>query len=367
MGIRFEYGARKATNGPLIFFSDPVSELNLMEEIRGAIESRLCFYAYRMPGDTMVSFGSSEGTVEGIGCPGFVVAPFLPGMSALTIPYSPAHRDIKNESFPFPDKSTDKEHYVSEIAEIQKQIDLQDDKKIVAARVVVENGSVDVAATFLKLSAAYPDAYVFCFSTPETGCWLGATPELLLKSHNDSISTMALAGTRLAGIPGAWDKKNIIEQKIVKDYIVDAMKKTGLQVMTEPTITRNAGNVEHLCTPIRARISPESSLNLHSLLTLLSPTPATAGLPRTEAIDLIERCESFQRAYYGGYCGPFRNEKEFSLFVILRCARIEKERYALFAGGGITADSDPDKEWEETDMKLSTLKQFLIREAGNMM
>ena len=70
MGIRFDKDTRRATNGPMIFFSDPSAEISLGEEIRGAIESRLSFYAYRRPGDMMITYGSSEGVVEGIGVPG---------------------------------------------------------------------------------------------------------------------------------------------------------------------------------------------------------------------------------------------------------------------------------------------------------
>lgn len=362
MGIRFEYGARKATNGPMIFFSDPISELNLKEEIRGAIESRLSFYAYRMLGDVMVSFGSSEGTMEGIGQPGFVIAPFLPSHVALTIPYAPAHRENHNEEFPFPSASTSKEEYEKEIAGIQKEINGRENRKIVAARTVVENDTIDVATTFIRLSKAYPDAYVFCFSTPITGCWIGATPELLIRRNNDIISSMALAGTRRIGSEMLWDKKNIMEQQMVTDYVINAFKESGLKTETEPTFTRQAGNVEHLCTPIFAKMTADNALDLQALLSRLSPTPATAGTPRTTALHVIKDFEKFSRAYYGGYCGPFRNDKDFSLYVILRCARVESARYALFAGGGITASSDPATEWEETEMKLSTLKSYMTRE-----
>ncbi len=362
MGIRFEYGARKATNGPVIFFSDPLSEVNLKEEIRGAIESRLSFYAYRMPGDMMVSFGSSEGTVEGIGQPGFVIAPFLPGQHILTIPYAPAKRENRNEAFPFPASSTTKEEYLKEIAEIQKEIEHRSDQKIVAARTCVVNEPIDAAVTFINLVRAYPDAYVYCFSTPETGCWIGATPELLLRRNQEGIFTMALAGTRLAGTPGEWDNKNRQEQEMVADYVVKAITDSGLIAEKQPTYTREAGNVEHLCTPIFAKVNPGDGFDLTDLLHRLSPTPATAGEPREKALKVIEECETFPRAYYGGFCGPMRNDKDLNLYVILRCARVEKDRYALFAGGGITAASDPDAEWDETELKLSTLKTHISKE-----
>ena len=364
MGIRFEYGARKATNGPMIFFSDPVSEVNLQEEIRGAIESRLCFYAYRLPGDMMVSFGSSEGAVEGIGIPGFVIAPFLPGGKPYTIPYAPTPRNNTQEEYPFPDHSTRKEEYITEIETIKDEIGAKDNCKIVAARVLVMSSNVDVAASFMRLLSVYPEAYIFCFSTPQTGCWIGASPELLLNGKSGVFSTMALAGTRKAFSPGQWDQKNIKEQKMVADYIISTLKDFGLNVDEGETITKNAGNVEHLCTPIKAYSPTGNSdpADLSSLLHSLSPTPATAGVPRQRALDIITSSEHFQRAFYGGFCGPYRSTDEFTFSVMLRCARVESGRAALFVGGGITAYSEPEKEWEETEMKLATLDKLLIEE-----
>lgn len=364
MGISFELGSRKATNGPMIFFSDPVSEVNLRDEIRGAIESRLCFYAYRMPGDMMISFGSSEGVVEGFGKSGFVIAPFLPEDKIWTIPYAPTSRNKNQEQYPFPMVSTTYEDYANEIEVIRRFIGGFDNRKIVAARVKTDADKVDVASTFLSLLRAYPDAYVYCFSTPQTGCWIGATPELLLQKRASHLYSMALAGTRKADSQGEWDQKNLKEQQIVADYIEKCMSESGLTVKTGETLTRRAGKIEHLCTPIEAVANAEfnSADNLLHLLHKLAPTPATAGVPREAALEIITQSEKFQRAFYGGFCGPYRNTEEFTMFVILRCARVEAERYALFAGGGITSRSLPEREWEETDMKLATLNNLLCFE-----
>ena len=85
MGIRYDKTNRKATNGPMFFFSIMQDEL-FAEEIRSAFISGLSFYAYRFPGDTMLTYGSSEGYVEGLGEPGFVIGRFLPDMPLITIP-----------------------------------------------------------------------------------------------------------------------------------------------------------------------------------------------------------------------------------------------------------------------------------------
>lgn len=349
----------------MIFFSDPVSEVNLQEEIRGALESRLCFYAYRMPGDMMVSFGSSEGTIEGLGEPGFVIAPFLPEGSIITIPYKNCKKAPAESVYQFPSYSTTKEEYEEEIKVIKRFIDDSCEKKVVAARVKVENKRIDVGATFLSLSKAYPAAFTFCFSTPQTGCWIGASPEMLLRRHGSTLETMALAGTRPAGTPEEWDGKNRLEQQMVTDFIKKCFTENGLNVEAGDATTRRAGNIEHLCTPIISELSNNADFTdtkVKELISSLSPTPALAGVPKQEAIEIITGTEKFQRGYYGGFCGPLRSLSEFTFFVTLRCGRIEGNRIALFAGGGITKDSEEENEWNETNLKLATLEGFCQKE-----
>ncbi len=370
MGIRFDKDTRRATNGPMIFFSDPSAEISLGDEIRGAIESRLSFYAYRRPGDMMISFGSSEAVIEGIAVPGFVVAPFLPTLSYLTIPYkdkgnaSTINSNPQLSKFPysFPERSTTKAEHEAEVETIKKELTREGGGKVVAARVIVEKETIDPAATFSNLCRRFPDAFVFCFSTPLTGCWVGASPELLLEAHGDQLNTMALAGTRPAYIGGEWDIKNREEQQMVTDFIIKAFQTNLVNAHPGHTITKIAGPVEHICTQISARIDSGNftDTNLNTLLRTLSPTPAVCGLPRDNALRLITTCEHFNRGCYGGFCGPYHSPADFSLYVNLRSALIERDKLCLFVGGGITSLSVADSEWEETTLKATTILDSLI-------
>lgn len=362
MAIRFDKDTRRATNGPMIFFSDPSAEISLCDEIRGAIESRLSIYAYRRPGDMMITFGSSENVVEGISTPGFVIAPFLPSEPYLTIPNRNTDRCDKApyRQYAFPQRSTSQEEHRLQVAAIISAIEKGGLEKAVAAKVRIETGKVDVGATFAHLCRRHPEAFVFCFSTPHTGCWIGASPELLLESHHGALKTASLAGTRAVGEKEDWDEKNLREQEIVTDYISDVLKNNALQVEIGSLSTVNAGAIEHLRTEISASLPPQFSTQyLENLLHHLSPTPAICGLPRNKSIEIIQLTENFQRGYYGGFCGPFRSVSDFSFYVILRCALIEQTSYALFAGGGITRLSHPASEWEETEIKTSTIKDSL--------
>lgn len=364
MGIRFNRLSSRATNGPMIFFSDPSAEINLHDEIRGAINSCLSFYAYRKPGDTLVTFGSSEGVVKGLGTPGFVIAPFEPGRDILTIPYRPVPDMVRSSAADAGLSalaSTSSEEHRNAIERIKSVLSGKEDGKIVSARVRIYDKTVDTASSFSALCRMYPDAFVYMFSTPLTGCWIGATPELLLESRQQTVSTIALAGTRKRGGVADWDVKNIREQEMVSDYITDCMSRHGFTVERGSAFTKTAGPVEHICTPIKGFAKEGmTDSDFQSFIKELHPTPAVCGLPKDTSLDIIKETESFDRMYYGGFCGPFHSFADFSFYVTLRCAMTGENRLALFAGGGITALSDPDAEWEETELKLDTLRNTLL-------
>lgn len=364
MGIRYDRDSHRATNGPMFFFS-LIKDETFAEEIRSAFLSGLSFYAYRFPHDKMLCYGSSEGFLEGIGEAGFVIGGFFPDQPYITIPYkTPA--SVQNSSlgslYSMPERSTDFEEYKFEVESIIKEIKEKRCTKIVAARVVVEDSSTDIADAFFELNEAYPDAFVFCFGTPATGCWIGASPEILLESEGGELKSMALAGTRPVGTAEPWDKKNREEQEIVKDYIIETFRTNGYEVEEGETFTREAGTIEHICTPLTA-ISPseketgESNGNvdenrkLEKLLKALSPTPALCGFPKEFALKEIEKLEKFERGCYGGFCGPFRSAGDFHFNVTIRCASVSETKKCLYVGGGIVENSIVSKEWEETESK----------------
>lgn len=359
MAIRFDKDAKRATNGPLIFFSDASSQEAFAEEIRGAIISGLSFYSYRSPSSTMVSFGSSEGFIEGIGEPGFVIGLFDPEKPFITIPYRGVkHQHSSLSLYTMPQHSTSYEDYSKEVEGIISDLKNVKRGKVVAARVILRNEPLPLAETFYEFCRKFPEAFIFCFSTPATGCWIGATPELLLESSGTYLNSMALAGTRNAGSNRRWDEKNMEEQRIVTDYILNVLKANGLKPFTEETVTKQTGNIEHICTPIFADSKSLNAENLYSLLKSLSPTPALCGSPKNFALTEIQNFEKFQRGCYGGFCGPYRSLQDFSLNVVLRCAAVDQLKYCIYSGGGITSVSTVEEEWKETEMKANNTFGF---------
>lgn len=320
-------------------------------------------FAYRRPGKPASIFrcGNSSEYSFLPGNEGLVVAPFDSASNPLFYPYEDSLAEIPDETvtlnqvdFPFHEMS--RREYDAYIAVIQSALQGDEGSKIVASR--RESLSCNLAASriFSLLCGAYPSATVFYISTSDFGSWIGATPELLLQRQGDTLSSMSLAGTRTAGSSGSWDTKNLMEQRIVTDYLVSVMRQAGLIPEIGICQTVAAGPVEHLMTPVSARIKDDTSLK--SLLGHLAPTPALSGFPKKEAMSIIKDMEG-SRALYGGYFGPVESSGDFGFNVILRCAMLRPGSAVLFAGGGVTVHSNAAEEWLETERKLSTLVSIL--------
>lgn len=240
--------------------------------------------------------------------------------------------------------------------------------KVVPARLkkMKLSADFDLAATFLALCDAYPNAFINCFYSETTGFWMGASPETLIKTRGDSFYTMALAGTQKAQGDNplknaAWTQKEIEEQALVSRYIVDCFKKIRLREYLElGPKTTIAGGLLHLKSEFLVDMKATNFPQLGTvMLELLHPTSAVCGMPKAAALAFIAAEEAFDRSYFSGFIGPVNMDGETALYVNLRCAKLENNEALLFAGAGITEDSIPEKEWEETEMKCNTIAKII--------
>lgn len=220
---------------------------------------------------------------------------------------------------------------------------------------------------FRLLCEAYPHAFVSFVSIPDVGSWIGATPEVLISINADKVfKTMALAGTQpksaaLKPADAAWRQKEIEEQALVSRYIINCFKKIRLREFDEiGPRTVVAGNLMHLRSDFKVENWIEEFPRLGSqMLGLLHPTSAVCGMPRSLARDFLAAHEELDRQFFAGFLGPVNLQKETSLFVNLRCMQLLEKEAVLYAGAGITADSDPEREWLETEEKIKTLSALL--------
>ncbi|MFT7612107.1 MAG: isochorismate synthase [Parvicellaceae bacterium] len=235
----------------------------------------------------------------------------------------------------------------------QSYIDEFDNKltKIILSRVHTKPGIISPTKLFDALRHSYPDAFVYLLNDPSLGTWIGATPETFLKRNSTHYSTMALAGTQLKNSRYEWATKEKAEQQLVSDYILSELTSLDIKPKLSGPFTKEAGNIAHLCTEFNF----ETSGKCADIVNRLHPTPAVCGIPTKTALDIIIKNEPHDRELYCGFLGPINFNDTDELFVNLRCLKMDEEQVHLFIGGGITSDSTPENEWNETKAKAETI------------
>ena len=243
------------------------------------------------------------------------------------------------------------------------------DKAVIARDVIIDSDRpLDVHGILLRLRASFGSSYRYSIDG-----FIGASPELLVERRGDQVRSHPLAGTApRTGDPTTDAQlaanlmasvKDQIEHRVVIDVVYDALIGlcSYLDWQTEPSIVTVA-NVQHLGTPMEGRLSSPAPSVLE-LARLLSPTPALGGHPRREALALIAAVEGFERGRYGGTVGWVDADGNGTWAVAIRCAELsaDRRRARLFAGGGIVAGSDPERELAETQAKLQAMQSAIVR------
>jgi len=234
------------------------------------------------------------------------------------------------------------------------------DKVVIAKRKSLK-GHVDPVATFIKATNSYPEAFVFLVNLQDTGTWIGATPERILQIKKGEATIDSLAGTQESNNGERsrdWIKKEVEEQRIVTAYIDQIFGDLSLNPRWSAVQDKFAGALIHLHSTAQFPLS-WGERKAWDLLSQLHPTPAVCGTPKGKALDLIQDLENFDRQYYTGVLGPVSQEHNTDLYVNLRCMRVFNDHVEIFAGGGITKDSDPYAEWIETEHKCRTMLDLL--------
>lgn len=238
-------------------------------------------------------------------------------------------------------------------------------QKVVLARDVhgTATDDIDIFATLEHLRSTHRNSFVFGYWRGENA-FIGASPERLVRLDGRDVRASSLAGTEKRGATPEEDSalaalllasaKDLAEHSAVRDALYDALSEISDDVEAAETPSLlTLPHLHHLHTPVRARLRDG-----HSLLDVVSrlhPTPAVGGTPREAALRFIRDNEQLDRGWYAAPIGWIGRESgEFA--VALRSAVIAGPEATLFAGCGIVAESDPELEYRESDLKLRPMQ-----------
>lgn len=238
-------------------------------------------------------------------------------------------------------------------------------EKVVLARDLLATSDTDIDPRFLlgRLAARFPACFTFACAG-----LVGATPELLIRREGDRVASGVLAGSVRRGRDaaqdlelGAWllgSAKDAQEHAISVRSVRDALAPhcVTLDVPPEPHLLQLA-NVAHLATDIVGRLAGRTTAL--QLVAALHPTAAVCGTPTGVAAALIRESEGMDRGRYTGPVGWTGAGGDGEWGIALRCAELAGPSMRLFAGCGIVADSDPDAELAEAQVKLAAMRDAI--------
>lgn len=321
------------------------------------------FFAYRLPNESDIHYlkGNliSVQNLKNIQGAGIIIHSF----SGDQIFLFKDHHEIKQDQFEVyrlggnNEFIISQEEYLKDFDKVMNNLNSGEFQKLVLSRVKEVKTVRPALQIFEDLNTTYLNTFNYIFSSAESGTWIGASPELLLSDNGTEVSAVSLAGTKSANGISEWTSKEMQEQKMVTDFVVDSFHKNNFQeIKVSEVFTVKAGPVEHLKTEISAK-SKRPDL-FFELLKDLHPTPATCGIPKETASKKIAEIEKHERKFYTGFIGVISEHKK-TVFVNLRCVELQVDRALVYVGGGITASSVSVNEWVETERKSETIIPFL--------
>ncbi|PKG22230.1 isochorismate synthase [Niallia nealsonii] len=242
-------------------------------------------------------------------------------------------------------------------------------KKVVLAREcrLVFKEEIQTEFVLDQLLREQNNSYIFALEEGDN-CFIGASPERLVKKTGNKVLSTCLAGSiprgeneerdQELGARLLADEKNRTEHQYVVNMIQSAMEMVCKQVEipTAPSLMKMR-DIQHLYTPVKGILRETESLM--ELIRLLHPTPALGGFPQRLAMEKIRKEEQLDRGLYGAPLGwiDYQGNGEFA--VSIRSGLIQKNEASIFAGCGIVANSDVELEYKETAMKFRPMQRAL--------
>lgn len=241
-------------------------------------------------------------------------------------------------------------------------------KIVLARKLLVKLEDEAVVSTILnKLIDSQSNSYVFAFER-NGDCFIGASPERLVRQEKEKVLSTCLAGTAPRGQSEEadarfgnsllHDPKNRSEHDFVVQMIRESMESCchAVNVPDKPTIYP-LKNLQHLYTPVTATLN--EGYSIFDIIGKLHPTPALGGVPREKSLQFIREHEQLDRGWYGAPIGWLDSNHNGEFAVAIRSGLIQGDQATLFAGGGIMKDSDPEAEYDETNIKFLPMLSVL--------
>jgi anthranilate synthase component I len=263
--------------------------------------------------------------------------------------------------------SLTREEYIKSVEKAKKLIEAGDIFQVVLSRRLTANAEGDPFSFYRKLRIDNPSPYMYFLDFEEYSV-AGSSPESLVKYRAGTITANPIAGTRPRGETAEEDdrfetelrvdEKELAEHKMLVDLSRNDLGRIceiGSVKINKFMDTERYQFVMHLVSEVSGRLLP-SAHPIEGLAACL-PAGTVSGAPKIRAMQIINRLETEKRGLYSGAIGYFSACGSMDFALAIRTLIVKNGKGYLQAGAGIVHDSDPEKEYEETNHKLRAMME----------
>jgi anthranilate synthase component 1 len=215
-----------------------------------------------------------------------------------------------------------------------------------------------------------PSPYMFCLRFGADFSLVGSSPEMHVRLTGETVEIRPIAGTRPRGPTAAQDEANAAElladakERAEHIMLVDLARNDvgrvaefGSVRVTEFMQIERYSHVMHIVSNVAGRL--RAGCSAFDAVRATFPAGTVSGAPKIRAMQIISELEKTRRGCYAGAIGYFGFDGNFDSCIALRCAVLKNHHAYFQAGAGIVADSDPQREYEETVNKARAMMKAL--------
>lgn len=258
-----------------------------------------------------------------------------------------------------------KEEFLSNVEKAKEYIRAGDIFQVVLSQRFEAENPPDPFDVYRVLRATNPSPYLYYLQCPSYQI-VGASPEMLVNVTKGVVTTRPIAGTSPRGVTPELDAEN--ETKLLNDpkekaehtMLVDLgrndvgkVSKFGTVEVTRLMQVERFSKVMHLVSDVKG-ILQEGKTAVDALMAVL-PAGTLSGAPKVRAMEIIDELENKKRCLYGGTVGYLGFDGNIDTCIAIRTALFKDNKAYIQAGGGIVADSVPEKEFEESRNKAQAV------------
>jgi len=268
-------------------------------------------------------------------------------------------------------------HFERDVAKIREYIAAGDVFQAVLSRRQVVPGAVDPLRLYRYLRALNPAPYLFYLALDDV-TFVGSSPEVLVRVEGDEVTVRPIAGTRPRGATAAEDEalaaslradaKELAEHRMLVDLgrnDVGRVARYGTVRVTESLQVERYSHVQHLVSEVRGQL--RDGYDALDVFRACFPAGTVSGAPKVRAMEIIDELEPERRGPYAGAVGYVGwGATTMDTCIAIRSALVLNDRVVVQAGAGIVADSEPAREFAETEAKAqAVLRALALAKAGD--